>query len=128
MPRVFRPVDITQEEKEVRKDYFDRHTPRIICPETVERGYVFCIKVIIGEQYTHPVSAEHFTGHIQLWNRETLLAETRYSHEAMAGKEGNVEVDFYITAPEVSMNLTVMSYCTRHGLWTSDPKAVKVVG
>lgn len=128
MPRVFRPVDITQEEKEVRKDYFDRHTPRIICPDSVQRGTVFQVKIVIGEHYTHPVAAEHYIGQIQLWNRETLLSETRYTPDALAGKEGNVSVDVYITAPEVSMNLTAMSYCTRHGLWTSEPKAVKVVG
>ena len=29
MPRVFKPVDISKEEKEVKKDYFDRHTPHV---------------------------------------------------------------------------------------------------
>lgn len=127
MPRVFRPVDITQEEKEIRKDYFDRHTPRILCPESVRRGEVFKVQVQVGEHYTHPGETDHYIGLVQLWNRETLLAETRYSPQALAGKPGNIQVDWYITAPEVSMNLTAMSYCTQHGLWTSEPRAVKVV-
>ena len=39
----------------------------------------------------------------------------------------NVEVDFYIVAPEVSMNLSAMAVCTMHGLWQSEDKAVKVI-
>ena len=70
---------------------------------------------------------DHFISVIQLWNRETLLAEARYT----AGVYGNVpshfEIDFYIVAPEVSMNLSAMSVCTKHGLWQSEDKQVKVV-
>ncbi len=37
------------------------------------------------------------------------------------------EIDFYIVAPEVSMNLSAMSVCTKHGLWQSEDKPVKVM-
>ena len=62
MPRVFNPVDISKEEKEVRKDYFDRHTP----------------------------------------------------------------VDFYIVPGPVTMNLSAMSVCTKHGLWQSESREVSI--
>ncbi len=127
MPRVFTSADIEQEEKELRKDYFDRHTPHIICPDEVTRGDRFTVTVRMGEHYTHPAVDEHHIGYIQLWNRETLLAEARYSPDAFDKQPGNIEVDFHIVAPLVSMNLTAMSYCTKHGLWKSDPHAVKVL-
>jgi len=44
MPRVFNPVDISQEEKEVRKDYFDRHTPVIECDAFAKEGEKFRVK------------------------------------------------------------------------------------
>ncbi len=127
MPRVFTSVDIDQEEKELRKDYFDRHTPHIICKEEVPRGEKFTVTVKMGDRYTHPADDDHHIAFVQLWNRETLLAETRYSPEAFDKQAGNIEADFHVIAPLVSMNLTAMSYCTKHGLWKSDPFAVKVL-
>lgn len=127
MPRVFKAVDIEKEEKEIKKDYFDRHTPVIICPDQVKRGEKFVVKVRVGTNYVHPDEATHFITYIQLWNRETLLVETRFLPGTHANKPGNPEVDFYIVAPEVSMHLTAMCLCTQHGLWASEEKSVKVI-
>ncbi|MDR2037015.1 MAG: hypothetical protein LBQ60_03745 [Bacteroidales bacterium] len=127
MPRVFTPVDIDQEEKELRKDYFDRHTPHIICQDEVSRGDIFIVTVKMGEHYTHPANDDHYIGWLQLWNRETLLAEARYYPDALDRQAGNIQVDFHIVAPLVSMNLTAMSYCTKHGLWKSAPHVVKIL-
>ena len=127
MPRVFTSPDIDQEEKEIRKDYFDRHTPHIICMNEVPRGDKFIVKVKMGEDYPHPAEDNHHIGFIQLWNRETILAEVRFNPEASDHQAGNIEVDFHLVAPGVSMNLTAMSYCTKHGLWKSEPHMVKVI-
>ncbi len=127
MPRVFKVTDVENDEKELRKDYFDRHTPIIICSDTANKGEKFLVKVRVGTQYLHPDDFNHFISYIQLWNRETLLAETRYLPGTFGNKPGNPEVDFFIVPPEVSMNLTAMSLCTQHGLWMSDAKAVKVI-
>ncbi len=127
MPRVFKPVDITKEEKEVKKDYFDRHTPRIICEDTAKKGEKFKIKVIIGSQYEHPDEPDHYIQYVQLWNRETFLAEAHFTPGTLGNKPDHVEIDFYIV-PSVSMNLAAMSVCTKHGLWQSEERAVKVVG
>ena len=126
MPRVFKPVDISKEEKEVRKDYFDRHTPRIICEKTAKRGKKFKVKVKLGEEYSHPDEPDHFISYIQLWNRETFLAEAHFTPGMLGNQPEHVEVDFYII-PKLSMNLTAMSTCTKHGLWQSDPVEVNVV-
>lgn len=127
MPRVFIATDIEKEDKEVKRDYLDRHMPHVICPDSVTRGEKFAVKVRMGENYTHPDDHDHFITMLQLWNRETLLAEARYSAGVYGNKPSHYEVDFYIVAPEVSMNLTAMAVCTKHGLWQSVEKPVKVV-
>ena len=126
MPRVFKPVDISKEEKELRKDYFDRHTPHVICTSTAKRGEKFKVKVRLGDQYPHPDQHDHYIQYVQLWNRETLLAESRFSPGITGNVPGHVEVDFYIV-PEISMNLTAMALCTNHGLWQSENQEIKVV-
>lgn len=127
MPRVFIATDIEKEEKEIKRDYLDRHMPHVICPEEVKRGEKFAVKVRMGDQYPHPDDPDHFISVLQLWNRETLLAEARYSAGVYGNKPTHYEIDFYIVAPEVSMNLTAMSVCTKHGLWQSEEKPVRVL-
>lgn len=127
MPRVFIATDIEKEDKEAKRDYLDRHMPHVICPDSVKRGEKFEIKVRVGENYPHPDDHDHFITMLQLWNRETLLAEARYTAGVYGNKPSHYEVDFHIVAPEVSMNLTAMAVCTKHGLWQSVEKQVKVV-
>jgi superoxide reductase len=127
MPRVFKATEIEKEDKEVKRDYLDRHMPHVFCPDTVKRGEKFEVKVKLGEEYPHPDEAEHYISVIQLWNRETLLAEARYTAGVFGIAPSHSEVDFYIVAPEVAMNLSAMSVCTKHGLWQSEDKQVKVI-
>lgn len=124
MPRVFKPVDISKEEKEVKRDYYDRHTPRIICEGKAREGESLRVKVKLGSEYSHPDDPDHFINYIQLWNRETFLAEAHFAPGMLANRSGHVEVDFYIVTGPVSMNLTAMAVCTRHGLWQSEPREV----
>ncbi|HEX2920369.1 MAG TPA: desulfoferrodoxin family protein [Bacteroidales bacterium] len=127
MPRVFIATDIEKENKEVKRDYLDRHMPHVICPDEVKRGEKFEIKVRLGDQYPHPDDPDHFISVIQLWNRETLLAEARYTAGVYGNKPSHFEIDFHIVAPEVSMNMSAMAICTKHGLWQSVEKPVKVI-
>lgn len=126
MPRVFKAIEIEKEEKEVMRDYLDRHMPHVICPDSVKRGEKFAVKVRMGDEYPHPDEDDHYISVIQLWNRETLLAETRYSAGVNGHLPNHFEVDYYIVAPDVSMNLSAMAVCTKHGLWQSEDKPVKV--
>ena len=127
MPRVFKATDIEREEKEVKRDYLDRHMPHVICPDSVKKGETFKVKVRMGNEYAHPDAHDHHISLLQLWNRETLLAEAKYSSGVFGNKPSHVEVDFYIVAPLVAMNLSAMAVCTNHGLWQSEDKAVKVI-
>jgi len=36
MPRVFKAIEIEKEEKEIMRDYLDRHMPHVVCPDSVE--------------------------------------------------------------------------------------------
>ena len=127
MPRVFKATDIEREEREVKRDYLDRHMPHVICHDKVKKGELFKVKVRMGEEYTHPDDHDHYISTLQLWNRETLLAEAKYASGTFGNRPANMEVDFYIVAPPVSMNLSAMAVCTKHGLWQSENKAVKVM-
>ncbi len=127
MPRVFTASNIEKEDKEVKRDYLDRHMPHVICDDEVKKGEIIRVKVKMGNKYTHPDDHDHYISTLQLWNRETLLAETKYSSGAYGNKPSMIEVDFYIVAPEVSMNLSAMAVCTKHGLWQSEDKPVKVI-
>jgi superoxide reductase len=126
MPRIFTPVDITGEEKEIRKDYFDRHTPVVLCEDSARKGEKFRVKVRLGTAYTHPDDPDHHIKYVQLWNRETFLAEAHFAPGALGNRAGHVEVDFYIVPGSVNMNLSAMAVCTRHGLWQSEPREVTV--
>jgi len=126
MPRVFSPVHIDKEEKEVRKDYFDRHTPVLICDSQAKEGEKFKVKVRMGTEYHHPDDPDHFIKYIQLWNRETFLAEAHFSPGALGNLPGQAEVDFYIVPGAVSLNLSAMAVCTKHGLWQSESKEIRI--
>ena len=119
-------MDISKEEKEVRKDYFDRHTPVVHCEDYARQGEKFRVKVKLGSEYTHPDDADHFIKYVQLWNRETFIAEAQFAPGALGYKSEHVEVDFYIVPGPVSMNLSAMAACTKHGLWQSTSKEVTV--
>lgn len=126
MPRVIIPVDTTSLDKELMKDYFDRHTPVVICEDKANRGEKLRVKVKIGKDYQHPDDYDHFISYVQLWNRETFLAAVHFTPGVLGNKSEHVEVDFYIV-PKVSMNLSAMSSCTKHGLWQSEERFVKVI-
>jgi superoxide reductase len=101
--------------------------PHIFCPDQVKRREKFEVKVKLGKDYPHPDEHEHYISVIQLWNRETLLAEARYTAGVYGNIPSHVEIDFYIVAPDVSMNLSAMAVCTKHGLWQSEDKTIKVI-
>ena len=126
MPRVNKVSAISPEETEARRDYFDRHTPHVICETTCKRGQKMKVKVKMGNDYPHPDEVEHYIRYIQLWNLETMLAEVTFAPSTMGGEPSHAEVDFYIS-PKQSAYLTAMSLCTKHGLWQSEEVIVKVI-
>lgn len=127
MPKINRYVDISEIDKEAKKDYIDRHSPFVHCATTAKAGEVFQVTVKMGNEYTHPDDFDHFIEGISLYNRETKLAETTFCAGALGGqdKKGHQTVTFHVVL-EKNAALTAQSYCTKHGVWESDPVKVAV--
>ncbi len=123
MPLIITPRSLACE-NEVRRAYFDKHTPVITCAPTAVRGEKFKVNVRVGITLKHPNTREHYYAYIQLWNLETLVAEARFGAGTFGSAPMQAEVDFYIV-PKVSLRLTAMAYCTKHGLWKSEEVFVK---
>ena len=128
MPTVNRYVDISQVEKEQKKDYIDRHSPFVHCAPNAKQGEKFEVTIKVGNEYLHPDDSDHHIRSIQLYDGQTLLAEAAFPAGTLGGDgaKGNAEVTFNIVPTAAKLSLSAMSYCTKHGLWESDPVAVTV--
>ncbi len=123
--KINRYQDISEIDKEAKKDYIDRHSAFVHCDTTAKKGEKFKVKVRVGDEYKHPDDFDHYIASVQLWDGETMLAESVFMAGALGNEPGNVEVDFHIV-PKKKMKLTAMAYCTKHGLWQSDEVVVEV--
>lgn len=124
MPRLFSFDDFVAGNDNVR-NYADKHSPVIICDEVAERDKPFRVTVRIGTKVKHPNAHEHHFEYIQLWNLETLVGEVKLQRASYGDSPVHIEADF-IFIPKVSMRLTAIAYCNKHGLWKSKEQFVKV--
>lgn len=123
--KINRYQDISEIEKEAKKDYIDRHSAFVHCEATAKKGEKFKVKVKVGDEYMHPDDFDHYIAWVQLWNGETQLAQATMNAGALGSAPSQLEVDFYIV-PTRKMKLTAHAYCTKHGLWQSDEVTVEV--
>ena len=121
-----RYVDISTVDREAKKDYIDRHSPFLYCADTATKGEKFKVTVKVGNEYTHPDDFDHYISYVQLWDGETLLAQSNYEPGTLGNMPGHVEVDFYIVPTKSKMKLSATAYCTKHGLWVNEDKVVAV--
>ena len=123
--KINRYEDISQIEREAKRDYIDRHSAFVHCDGTAVKGEKFKVKVKVGEEYKHPDDFDHYISYVQLWDGEKLLAQATLSAGTMGSEPSQVEIDFYIV-PVRSLKLIAQAYCTKHGLWQSNEVAVEV--
>lgn len=126
MPKINRYVDISTVDKEAKKDFIDRHSPFVHCSGSAKKGEKLCVKVKVGNEYQHPDDFDHFIGYVQLWDGDTFLGQANFTPGGQGNQPSQVEVDFQIVPTKEKLKLTGMSYCTKHGLWESDPVEVAV--
>ena len=128
MPKINRYVDIDTVEREAKKDYIDRHSPFIHCESRAKSGEPFGVTVKMGNEYTHPDDFDHFIEGIQLYNGETLLAKAEFVAGMLGGQgaKGHATVTFNVIPSGKKMTFVAQSYCTKHGIWESDPVEVSV--
>lgn len=124
------PAEITPEMKEAKRDYLDRHTPHVVAPARVEKGQPFQVTVKMGRDYVHPDVPEHFIQALQLFRGDKLVAQATYAPGASsAGREAasGFQQATFTVALDAPARFSAMSYCTVHGLWTSEDVTVEVV-
>ncbi len=128
MPVINRYEDIGQVEKEAKKDYIDRHSPFIHCAENATKDQAFAVTVKMGNEYSHPDDYDHYIKSVQLYDGQTLLAEASFPPGSLGGNgaKGNAQVTFNVVPTSSKLKLSAMSYCTKHGLWESDPVEITV--
>jgi len=123
--KINRYEDISQIEREAKKDYIDRHSAFVHCANTAKKGEKFTVKVKVGEEYSHPDDFDHYISYVQLWNGEMMLGTAHFTPGALGNQPGQVEVDFHIV-PQKNLKLMATSFCTKHGLWHSEVVEVEV--
>ncbi len=117
--------DISQIDREAKKDFIDRHSAFVYCEKQAKSGEKFKVKVKVGDQYKHPDDPDHYIAWVQLWNGEKMLAQANFIEGALGNQAENLEVDFYIV-PKSNMKLIAHTFCTKHGLWQSEEIPVTV--
>ena len=125
MPKINRYVDIDTVERETKKDYIDRHSPFVVCEANAKSGEKFAVTVRMGNEYSHPDDFDHFIANISLFNGETLLARADFVPGTLANMKSQAEVTFNVI-PTKKLKLVAQAYCTKHGVWESDPVTVEV--
>ncbi len=123
--KINRYQDISQIDREAKKDYIDRHSAFVHCEKSAKKGKKFKVNVKVGDEYKHPDDPDHYIAWVQLWNGEKMLAQATFVEGALGNIPENQEVDFYIV-PQRNLKLTAQAFCTKHGLWQSDEVAVEV--
>lgn len=117
--------DISQIDREAKKDYIDRHSAFVHCEKQAKAAEKFKVKVKVGDEYKHPDDPDHYIAWVQLWNGEKMLAQANFIEGALGNQAENLEVDFYIV-PKTNMKLVAHAFCTKHGLWQSEEVPVTV--
>jgi len=127
MPKINRYEDISQIDREAKKDYIDRHSPFVHCEDNAKAGEKFTVTVKVGNEYEHPDDMDHYISSVALYNKDTKLAEATLFAGSLGGqgKKGNTNVSFNVVL-EKNASLTAQSYCTKHGLWESNAIEVSV--
>ncbi len=126
MPKINKYVDISEVEREAKKDYIDRHSPFVHCNEIAAKGEKFAVTVKMGNEYSHPDDFDHFISNISLFNGETLLARADFVPGTLGNEKNHAEVTFNIVPTSSKLKLTAQAYCTKHGVWESTAKEVAV--
>ena len=127
MPKINRYVDISEIDREAKKDYIDRHSPFIHCEPTARAGEKFPVRVQVGKAYEHPDDMEHYISTVTLYNKDSKLAEATFlaGSQGGQGKKGQTSVTFEVVL-DGNAELVAHSFCTKHGLWESDAVSVAV--
>lgn len=127
MPKINVYTDISEVDREAKKDLIDRHSPFIHCEDTAKAGETFDVRVQVGNEYLHPDDTDHYISTVALYNKDTKLAEASFFAGANGGqgKKAQTSVTFRVVL-EKNAKLVAHAYCTKHGIWEGTPKEITV--
>jgi len=126
MPKINKYQDISEIDREAKKDLIDRHSPFIHCAETAKKGELFEVTVQMGEEYTHPDDFDHYIESITLFDGETKLAHTSFVPGTFGNEKSHAKVTFFIRPMKSKLKLVAHAYCTKHGIWEGPEVTVEV--
>jgi superoxide reductase len=126
MPKINKYVDISEVDREAKKDLIDRHSPFITVEGDAKKGEMLAVKVKMGNEYTHPDDFDHYIESITLFDGETKLAQTSFIPGTLGNEKSHAEVTFNIRPMKSKLNLVAHGYCTKHGIWESTAVEVAV--
>jgi superoxide reductase len=69
----------TPEFRQIHTSYDEKHTPKIVAPDSVKRGEWFTVTVSVGAGGQHPSLSEHFVRYIALY-KDTVEIARVYLH------------------------------------------------
>jgi len=69
----------TPEFRQIHTSYDQKHTPKIVAPDSVKRGEWFTVTVSVGAASQHPSLSEHFVRYIALY-KDTVEIARVYLH------------------------------------------------
>ena len=109
----------------------EKHVPVIECPDQVESGEPFQVKVTVGKEITHPNTTEHHIKWISVYFQgegDKFTCQVGHFDFSAHGEstEGSNQGPVY-TDPEVTASLKISkpgviyaaAMCNIHGLWQS---------
>ncbi len=126
MPKINKYTDISEIDREAKKDLIDRHSPFIHCEDTAKAGEPFEVIVKMGNEYTHPDDFDHYIESVTLYNGNTLLAKATYISGALGHQKAHNTTKFTIIPTGKKLRLVAQGYCTVHGIWEGTEKVVEV--
>ena len=100
----------------------EKHVPVIHAPETITKGSLVDIKVLIGEEIPHPNTFEHYIAWIKVYflpEKGKFPIELGTYNFSAHGESDLLAEPIISTSfkTELSGTIIATSYCNIHGLW-----------
>jgi superoxide reductase len=110
----------TPEFREVHKGFDPKHTPKIVAPDSVNRGAWFNVTVSVGAGSQHPSLSEHFVRYIALYKDSVEIARA-YLHPVYSSPT----VSFTVALDEGG-SLRAVAEPTHSSAWEASKKITVV--
>ena len=106
----------TPEFRQARTSYDEKHTPKIVAPDSVTRGEWFTVTVSVGAGSQHPSLSEHFVRYIALYKDALEIARV-YLHPVYSSPT----VTFTVALDEGG-SLRALAEPTHSAVWEASKK------